>query len=237
MGMRPRQLLNTATVILGGIAAMFLDVRYGSAAAVRFAVLLALALVLANGAFMLAHHLRLRRLRRATIDALTGAYNAAHLDVCLVAAIENRGRTNAPTGLVLVEVDHFISITERLGALQADRVLTAVSRCAHTRLRAQDTLFHRGGPQFVLLLPETGPLEAAGLAEDLRRAIATAKILDQGTVTVSIGVSQARSEDTPLAWVARAAKALRKARENGRDGVLATGSRSLARYPASFPGA
>jgi diguanylate cyclase (GGDEF)-like protein len=233
MAMRPRRFLNATTMVLGVAAATLLDLRFGSDRALRFIVLLAVAVALVNAAITLVDRARLRRLRRATTDALTGAYNAAHLETCLGAAIAKRGSANLATGLVLVEVDHFTSITERLGDAVADRVLTAVCRCAHSRLRPGDTLFRRGGPQFVLLLPDTGPLEAAGLAEDLRRAIATAGILDQGTITASIGVSQVRGDDTPLEWIRRAATALRKARENGRDGVLATGSRGAAHLPTA----
>ena len=233
MAMRPRQFLNAATIVIGVVAATLLDVRFGSGRALRFVVALAIVLALVNAAITLVDRARLKRLRRATTDALTGAYNAAHLDTCLAAAIGKRAAANLPTGLVLVEVDHFTSITERLGDAVANRVLAAVSRCAHSRLRPGDSLFRRGGPQFVLLLPDTGPLEAAGLAEDLRRAIATAGILEQGTITASIGVSQVRAEDTPLEWIKRAATALRKARENGRDGVLATGSRGAAHLPTA----
>ncbi|HEX2158644.1 MAG TPA: GGDEF domain-containing protein [Actinomycetes bacterium] len=78
-----------------------------------------------------------------------------------------------------------------------------------------------GGEEFLVVLPETGPEEAAAMGERTRRAIAAAPVpLADGplAVTTSVGVASG-AEDGWECLVRRADTGLYAAKEGGRDRV------------------
>jgi diguanylate cyclase (GGDEF)-like protein len=223
-----RRRANAAAVIFGVAAATAIDLRFGAQAALRFALELGFGVAALNFLASLISHYRALGVRRRVVDPVSGALNRACMALRLEAAIERQARLGAPSAILRLDVDHFDSIAGRLGPVAAERVLRRAVACMQRRLRALDLLFALDAGSFVALLPETGPLEAAGLGEDLRRAIATTHILEQGTVTATMGVSQVRPDDTVEGWIARAEMALAEAKRGGRDRVLATSTRTPA---------
>ena len=233
----PRTYANVTALSFGGFIATLVDLHMGGGIALRFALSLALCLVVLNVVMGVLEAQHARLLRHSITDGLTGAYNRRHMQACLQAAIERHARTDSPSSLILVDIDRFKSINDRFGHAAGDRALCAVVDCVRARCRRLDQLFRMGGEEFVLLLPDTASLEAAGLAEDLRRAIATTAILEGRAVTASMGVSQVRPGDSVDAWLKRVDEALYEAKENGRDRVLTTSTRLPARLPPRVPAA
>ena len=221
----PRRHANPTALSFAGMAAALVYLEIGPGIALRFTLSLGLCIVVVNIILGILERLHAQLLAQSLTDALTGAYNRRHMQACLEAAIDRHARTGAPSSLVLVDIDHFKSINDRFGHAAGDQVLRGVVHRVQGRCRKQDQLFRMGGEEFVLLLPDTASLEAAGLAEDLRRAIATTKILENRAVTASMGVSQIRAGDTVDSWLKRVDEALYEAKENGRDRVLTTSTR------------
>lgn len=148
--------------------------------------------------------------RLAATDPLTGLLNRrAFLDL----AIGRRARQR----LMLIDIDHFKSVNDRLGHDAGDEVLRAVAE-AIQRCRPQRSLAVRlGGEEFALLLPramaEQCPPEA--LLDAVRQAL-----MPQGMqVTVSIGYSegQVASEEDWKRLYRLADAALYRAKADGRD--------------------
>ena len=80
-----------------------------------------------------------------------------------------------------------------------------------------------GGEEFLVVLPATGPEEAAAMGERTRRAIAAAPVpLADGplAVTTSVGVASG-AQDGWECLVRRADTGLYAAKEGGRDRVVA----------------
>ncbi|MFN7197589.1 MAG: GGDEF domain-containing protein, partial [Hylemonella sp.] len=155
----------------------------------------------------------------ATRDALTGARTRpVLLQACRqeLARCRRHGRSMA---LLVMDVDHFKRVNDQHGHQMGDRVLVDVVARVSSLLRLSDLLARFGGEEFVLLLPETTLQEALAVAERIRRKVA---LPQDGLpeVTVSIGVTTNRAdEDDVDALLARADRALYRAKEQGRNRI------------------
>jgi diguanylate cyclase (GGDEF)-like protein len=102
-------------------------------------------------------------------------------------------------------------------------VLRDVAYTLRKRLRAFDLAYRLGGEEFLVILPGSDGRQAAGVAEGLRRAIATE--LPAGVeVTMSFGVSASEPGVFDYERIfASADEALYQAKDAGRDRVCLAG--------------
>jgi diguanylate cyclase (GGDEF)-like protein len=103
-------------------------------------------------------------------------------------------------------------------------VLRHVSRQMGAHLRPTDLMARYGGEEFSALLPDTSLEEALGIAERLRNGVEWSSLTlgesgETVRITVSVGLTQARPEETLEALIGRADAALYRAKENGRNRV------------------
>jgi two-component system cell cycle response regulator len=164
-----------------------------------------------------------RRLaRQALTDDLTALANRRHGAHQLereVALCVRHGRVLA---LVRVDVDHFKAINDTHGHQAGDQVLADVARRLAGAVRGGDELARWGGDEFVAILPGPDKPGALRAAERLRAAVAAAPVQAAETelaVTVSVGWAH-WSGDTPDDLLARADRALYRAKDAGRDTVF-----------------
>ena len=127
--------------------------------------------------------------------------------------------------LLMSDIDHFRRINDAWGHGFGDQVLKAVAQAMRTLVPAGATLARVGGEAFGLLVPELDAAGALALAERLRAHIGSARIRrpDQSEaerVTLSMGVARAQAGESPQALLERAAAALKKAKDGGRDRVV-----------------
>ena len=209
-------------VLIGTTAMVYLYVD--DKTAFRFAATLIATIIVINIILSIVFDLQHRLVEQAITDPLTGAFNRRHLDARLAEAIERNQRKPAPASLLLIDIDHFKRINDRFGHEMGDKVLKQTVAIVHEHSRKLDYLFRIGGEEFLLLLSDTGEPEAAVAAEHLRRLIDEADLVPQGTVTVSIGVSELRAGDTIDTWIKRADDAMYAAKNQGRDRVVRAGT-------------
>ncbi len=168
--------------------------------------------------------LRAELAEEAVRDPLTGLHNRRHLDRVLAAVLAGRPRAGQ-LSLLVVDVDHFMSVNDRFGHAAGDTVLTSVATTLSAALRAGDTAARLGGEEFVLVLPGAGREVAIERAERVRREVAAARHLLDGDdvgVTVSIGVAVCPADGSdPAALLEAADQALYTAKATGRDRVVA----------------
>ncbi|MCU0714303.1 MAG: GGDEF domain-containing protein [Pirellula sp.] len=156
----------------------------------------------------------------STTDPLTGVGNRRWLDIEIKQRVAQLRRQNAPFSTLLVDIDHFKAINDRLGHDAGDAVLVAVAKELRNTLRDMDVICRIGGEEFVIVLPGTNADAAALASERLRTAIESAsfpfhnKIIP---VTVSIGVTAACASDTKETMLKRADEALYAAKRSGRN--------------------
>lgn len=108
--------------------------------------------------------------RLALYDALTGLHNRHHLDRLLSQELERAQRYGHPLSLLMLDLDGFKQVNDRLGHLKGDEVLRGVGRLIHEALRESDLAFRYGGDEFLLLLVETNG-SAIHAAERLQTAL------------------------------------------------------------------
>lgn len=155
----------------------------------------------------------------ASHDALTNVLTRrVFLAACEqeLARCRRHGRSMA---LLLLDIDHFKAINDTHGHQMGDRVLVDFVHRIAALLRRPDQLARFGGEEFVLLLPETSLEEAITVAE---RVLAHVAELREGLppITVSIGVATNRPDEEQIdALLARADKALYKAKDEGRNRI------------------
>ncbi|XXF75558.1 diguanylate cyclase [Myxococcaceae bacterium GXIMD 01537] len=127
-------------------------------------------------------------------DPLTGVPNRRHLFSKLEQELARAHRFSTQVSILMVDIDHFKRLNDVAGHRAGDETLRRVADLLRSRIRKVDTLARYGGEEFMLVLPQTNKVDAAEVAEKLRRAVAEATFLavpnlPTGHVTISIGVS------------------------------------------------
>jgi len=156
----------------------------------------------------------------SSTDHLTGAWNRAHFDRLIKAELERSVNLHHPLSLVLLDIDHFKRINDEHGHLAGDFVLREVVHVIRAQLRRSDELFRWGGEEFAVLQSGCGYRAAQRSAEKIREAIAEHAFSCTGKVTVSAGVAEFRTGETPSAWFHRLDDALYAAKGGGRNRVI-----------------
>ncbi|MCU6668896.1 sensor domain-containing diguanylate cyclase [Enterobacteriaceae bacterium H4N4] len=123
--------------------------------------------------------------------------------------------------LLLVDTDHFKRINDMFGHQKGDEVLIALSRMLESACRKDDYVFRWGGEEFVLLLPRTSLEAAMQVAETVRAAVAHIALPGLPRFTVSIGVARHNPDENIDALFKRVDDALYRAKNDGRNKVLA----------------
>ena len=104
----------------------------------------------------------------ATHDSLTGLPNRHALEELLPREMARARRSQFSLSVAIVDIDHFKVYNDTHGHLAGDDVLRACARAWDESLRGEDTIVRVGGEEFLVLLPDTSPEEAAEVLERLR---------------------------------------------------------------------
>ena len=162
--------------------------------------------------------------KNAMVDALTGLYNRRWLEEALPRFVNRFSRSAQPLTLLMVDVDHFKRVNDEHGHPAGDAVLVTVAHTLRGAVRPTDLVARYGGEEFAVILPDTGPRAAQGVAERLRSAVKLAPIRDPSgkllpNVTISAGGAVLRAEEDANGLLARADACLYASKQNGRDRV------------------
>lgn len=166
--------------------------------------------------------LEARLIELARTDPLTGLANRRAFTESLGAELDRMRRHGHPLSVLMLDVDLFKRVNDQHGHATGDRVLRTVAEAMRTNVRATDALGRVGGEEFAIALVETGGDAALELAERIRSAVAAARIETHGQsigVTMSVGVTVARGDDTVDGVLSRADAALYAAKSGGRNRV------------------
>lgn len=148
-------------------------------------------------------------------DALTGALNRTAFEHMLVRELDALRRYGAPFCGIMVDVDGFQPLSERVGYEAGDRLLRELAGLLQARLRKADVLFRWRVGRFLILAAGIGAEQAELLAARLRDLVAGHAFGRDLRITVCLGVAPAQGEDTPEIFVARVKAALAQAKDQG----------------------
>lgn len=157
----------------------------------------------------------------ASLDSLTGLLNRA----AIMRALREQLTGVRPGGgcaILLLDVDNFKSVNDRLGHLAGDQCLRLVAQTIAQNIRSGDRAGRIGGEEFIVLMPSAAAQIARTAGERVRCAIEAcgARHADGAAVTASIGIAVAGVADTPETLIARADRALYQAKSAGRNRVV-----------------
>lgn len=155
--------------------------------------------------------------RMAVTDELTGAFNRNHLNSILSHEMARDLRYDNKFGLLIVDIDYFKNINDSFGHAVGDEVLLKTAQVLSRSIRSSDTLVRWGGEEFVIIAIEVDEEALRHLCENLRLSIEGAHYSSVEKVTVSIGATLFRKNDTQDRLLLRADKALYEAKEKGRN--------------------
>ncbi len=154
-------------------------------------------------------------------DPLTGTLNRRAFAALAEREVARTRRSGQPLALLMMDLDHFKQINDRLGHAAGDNFLQLFVRVATGALRGEDLLCRFGGEEFVALLPNTSADAALVVADRLRTAFAEAAgpapVAQAAGVTVSIGISEMKAGEPLEDMLRRADQALYRAKHNGRN--------------------
>ena len=160
-------------------------------------------------------------------DGLTGLRNRRHIMATLDQEFARAGRTHRPVAVLMLDVDGFKQLNDRLGHLAGDEVLIKIASAIRSAVRGVDYAARYGGEEFVVVLPETDQAAAQDVGERIREFVAGTVAAGDGAmpVTLSVGVAGYPTNGASTAEVlARADAALYRAKELGRNRVEVAGS-------------
>jgi diguanylate cyclase (GGDEF)-like protein len=157
----------------------------------------------------------------ARTDALTGAPNRRAWDEQLALETARSARAGTPVSVALLDLDHFKAFNDRRGHQAGDRLLREATAAWRGALREVDLLARYGGEEFGVILPGCRPEEAAVIVDRLRA-------LTPDGETTSAGVAVWDGAETADELVARADRALYRAKRGGRDVTVVAGALAAA---------
>jgi diguanylate cyclase len=159
-------------------------------------------------------------------DPLTTLSNRKHFEQAMIKVVADAHTKATPLSLLLTDIDHFKQFNDTYGHLTGDHVLRLVALSVKHNVKGQDLAARYGGEEFAIILPHTGLLQAATVAEHIRCAVMGRELMKRSTretlgrVTISVGVAALRPDDTVQSLIERADNCLYAAKRHGRNRVV-----------------
>lgn len=163
----------------------------------------------------------------ANVDHLTRLPNRRSFETELSRAAELADAKGEPLSIGFCDVDHFKKINDTHGHDAGDRVLVAIARTLQSYAGKHCFAARHGGEEFALLFPGAGLDKAKARLNKIRIDLGKRQMINRdtgqsfGKITFSGGVSEIANPDDARPALARADAALYKAKESGRDQVIA----------------
>ena len=157
----------------------------------------------------------------AITDGLTGLYNRAETQRRIGQSLANV--QNADLSLIMIDIDNFKKVNDTYGHQVGDEVIRALAGILlgeQKRVSDKISAGRWGGEEFMLVLSNTGLSTAAQIAELIRQGFEHINFSTGGTQTISVGVTQASSNDTFDVLCTRVDTALYQAKTTGKNKVV-----------------
>lgn len=159
----------------------------------------------------------------ALLDPLTELPNRRSFDTRLNLCFAELRRHAIPFGLVFCDINYFKNFNDIYGHGVGDEVLKMVANTLRMNLRVTDFVGRWGGDEFMILVTHAGPKRILEVSEKLRTLVGNCFITIKGRpvgVTVTLGCTSAKEEDTAESIVERVDRLLYRGKEEGRGCVV-----------------
>ena len=155
--------------------------------------------------------------RMALTDSLTGLSNRTHMNQILHKEYSRFERHNQRFGIIMLDIDHFKSINDRLGHDAGDTVLKKLASIFEKAIRTSDFIARWGGEEFLICCTTIEEEDLLPIAETIRQLVASTEFEQKGQITASLGCAAIVKGETIADLIKRADVALYEAKNNGRN--------------------
>ncbi len=153
----------------------------------------------------------------AETDALTGFFNQRYFHETLRREALRAQRYDRRLALLILDLDDFKSVNDRIGHLAGDAVLAQVAERLRNEVRSVDIGCRVGGDEFAVILPESTAEDARQLFERMHDGVITMPVPGGHQVRISAGIAELRHGETAAGLFERADSALYRSKEQGKD--------------------
>ena len=164
--------------------------------------------------------------QESLLDSLTGLANRRAFDERMQQAIAEARDDGGDVCVMMGDIDHFKKFNDTWGHATGDQVLRLVAQCFQSNVKGRDTAARFGGEEFVVILRQTTLENARTVAEQIRHAVESKKIVKRssgdslGSITLSMGVAQFVDGESAADVINRADSCLYAAKHAGRNRVM-----------------
>ncbi|MCE9638742.1 MAG: GGDEF domain-containing protein [Betaproteobacteria bacterium] len=154
------------------------------------------------------------------VDHLTGALNRCGFDQVYPREAARADRQAAPLGTALLDIDDFKSINDRHGHQAGDAALVHFAQVIKRSMRPSDVVVRFGGEEFLFLLPDSGTDDTARALSRLQQDLHRSPLVYGNCrlpITFSAGIAVRKTGETRDAVIARADRALYRAKSAGKN--------------------
>ena len=166
----------------------------------------------------------------ATHDSLTGLWNRATILNLLREELDRSKREGHPTGVIMIDIDHFKKVNDSFGHVTGDKVLTELSSCLKKLARSFDNVGRYGGDEFLIVFPRCGLEEIKKIAERFLFSVRNKKFkAPKKNLGLTVSIGGASTDCFSIASTEKLVRAcdesLYKAKKKGRNCI------ALIKYP------
>lgn len=158
----------------------------------------------------------------AMVDELTKLPNRRYVESRLKTLLQEYRSLNIPFGVAFLDIDHFKAFNDTYGHETGDIVLQMVAKTYLSAVRKGDLVGRWGGEEFTAVFPGIDMDGLQAVTEKIRMLVERSIIREKGqelAVTVSIGGTLARPDDTAEGLIKRADHLMYKSKGGGRNRV------------------
>lgn len=153
----------------------------------------------------------------AETDALTGFFNQRYFHEMLRREALRAQRYDRRLALLILDLDDFKAVNDRIGHLAGDAVLAQVAEQLRNEIRSVDIGCRVGGDEFAVVMPESTAEDAAQLFERMHRSVTAMPVPGGQQVRLSAGIAELAHGETAAGLFERADSALRRSKDEGKD--------------------
>jgi diguanylate cyclase (GGDEF)-like protein len=159
-----------------------------------------------------------------TTDTLTGLYNFRYFREMLAKEMEQTQRAGRPTGLIMIDLDHFKAINDEWGHEGGNQALILAASVFRQAVRLSDIVCRYGGEEFAIILPQTTLPTAVNVAERVRQWLQQSMVDFDGqqfsiTASFGVGVFSRGQQVSAEAFIDSVDQYLYQAKQQGRNRV------------------
>ena len=156
----------------------------------------------------------------AMLDPMTELGNRRYLEMRLEAKLKELDRYGGSFGVLFADIDSFKNVNDTHGHEVGDRVLRMVARTLQNSVRSFDIVGRWGGEEFLAVIANVNEDHLSSVARKLCHLVGKSSFPEgRGTirVTVSIGGTLVRPDDTAETLVKRADRLMYRSKAAGRN--------------------